>query len=53
VFEEYKWDWTYHAFREWQGWSVEHTGTPDNKFQKSDDNPRKQVLLKYLKNNNK
>jgi hypothetical protein len=18
------WDWTYHAFREWQGWSVEH-----------------------------
>ena len=23
VFEEYSWDWTYHAFREWQAWSVE------------------------------
>ncbi len=23
IFEEYGWDWTYHAFREWQGWSVE------------------------------
>ena len=26
LFEEYGWDWTYHAFREWQGWSVEHEG---------------------------
>ncbi len=24
LFEEYGWDWTYHAFREWHGWSVEH-----------------------------
>ena len=24
LFEEYGWDWTYHAFREWSGWSVEH-----------------------------
>jgi len=24
LFEEYEWDWTYHAYREWQGWSVEH-----------------------------
>jgi len=23
IFEEYGWDWTYHAFREWQGWSLE------------------------------
>jgi hypothetical protein len=22
--EENGWDWAYHAFREWQGWSVEH-----------------------------
>ena len=24
VFEEHGWDWAYHAFREWDGWSVEH-----------------------------
>ena len=24
LFEAYGWDWTYHAFREWDGWSVEH-----------------------------
>lgn len=26
IFNEYGWDWTYHAFREWPGWSVEHKG---------------------------
>ncbi|WP_309614686.1 cellulase family glycosylhydrolase [Flavobacterium sp.] len=25
LFEEYNWDWTFHAFREWNGWSVEHS----------------------------
>lgn len=24
IFEARSWDWSYHAFREWQGWSVEH-----------------------------
>jgi len=24
IFEARGWDWTYHAFREWQGWSAEH-----------------------------
>ena len=24
LFEEFGWDWSYHAFREWSGWSVEH-----------------------------
>jgi hypothetical protein len=24
LFEEAGWDWSYHAFREWQGWSVEY-----------------------------
>lgn len=28
IFEEYGWDWTYHAFREWQGWSFEHEDLP-------------------------
>ncbi len=25
LFEEYGWDWSYHAYREFHGWSVEHT----------------------------
>jgi hypothetical protein len=28
MFEEFGWDWSYHAFREWNGWSAEHG--PDN-----------------------
>lgn len=24
LFQEYGWSWTYHAFREWHGWSLEH-----------------------------
>ncbi|EIP97544.1 endoglucanase [Opitutaceae bacterium TAV1] len=31
LFEEYGWDWTYHAFREWGGWSVEHENLPYDK----------------------
>ena len=49
VFEEYGWDWTYHAFREWRGWSVEHEGPDIDHMEKSADNPRKRVLLEYLR----
>ena len=53
VFEEYGWDWTYHAFREWGAWSVEHDAVvpgragKDN-FVPSTDNPRKRALLEGL-----
>jgi len=31
IFEEYNWDWSFFAYREWNGWSVEHsTGYYDN-----------------------
>ena len=52
IFEEYKWDWTYHAFREWDGWSLEHEGTP-TKMTPSRDNDRKRIMLKYFKLNKK
>lgn len=46
VFEEYGWDWSYHAFREWDGWSVEHSCEgPGKAFAPSTDNPRKRALL--------
>lgn len=48
VFEEYGWDWTYHAFREWSGWSVEHEAVGWRKFAPSSDNPRRRALLDGL-----
>ena len=49
LFEEYGWDWTYHAFREWNGWSVEHEGPDAKHMAPSADNPRKRVLLDGLR----
>ena len=52
VFEDYGWDWTYHAFREWSGWSLEHTcDGPGKPFVPAADNPRKRALLDGLKGN--
>jgi hypothetical protein len=30
IFEAHGWDWSYHAFREWNGWSVEHGEDREN-----------------------
>ena len=49
LFEEYGWDWSYHAFREWDGWSVEHEGPDAQHLAPSADNPRKRALLKALR----
>lgn len=53
IFYEYGWDWTYHAFREWPGWSVEHEdanfGKGPEVFRLAKDNPRKQILLNGLR----
>lgn len=52
LFEEYGWDWTYHAFREWPPWSVEHERAAPYQFRKADrDTPAKKTLLKYFKLN--
>ncbi len=53
LFAEYGWDWTYHAFREWGAWSVEHEAIepgragPSN-FRPVPDSPRKRALLEGL-----
>ena len=45
LFNEYGFDWTYHAFREWQGWSVEHEcDGPGKPFRPSADNARMRAL---------
>ena len=54
LFAEYGWDWTYHAFREWGAWSVEHEAIepgragPSN-FRPVPDSPRKRALIEGLK----
>lgn len=53
LFEEYGWDWSYHAFREWDGWSVEHEGENRNSLRPSADNARKRVLLNGFKRNDR
>jgi len=51
LFEEYGWDWTYHAYREWDGWSVEHGSDPQNHLPTSEPNTRKTILLNWFEQN--
>jgi len=53
VFEEYGWDWTYHAFREGALWSVEHEGPALDSMKQVSSTPRKEVLLNAFRNNRK
>ena len=45
LFEEYGWDWTYHAFRESPVWDVEKEFDASGKYVPSPDTPRKRALL--------
>lgn len=54
IFEEYGWDWSYHAFREWAGWDVEKSCTLDAqtrqpRFSAAADTPRRRALLRGLR----
>ncbi len=51
IFEEYGWDYAYHSFREWEGFSLEHAGLPPDQFRPAPDNPRKRVFLEALSEN--
>lgn len=46
LFEEYGWDWSYHAYGEFAGWSVEHAADKPYRFRPAESTPRKDVLLK-------
>lgn len=50
LFEEYHWDWAYHAYREWSGWSVEHSDDPKTEAQ-APMTERKKVMLKAFEKN--
>ncbi len=51
IFEQNGWDWSYHAFREWQGWSVEY-GPDKNATAPSAKPTDREMLLRswYAKN---
>jgi endoglucanase len=51
IFELYGWDWCYHAFREWQGWSVEHNEDRNNLTLSEVSNKRQQLLRMLFKKN--
>jgi hypothetical protein len=49
IFEAHGWDWTYHAFREWDGWSVEHGSAKDDHKPVTETTGRQKVLLKWFR----
>jgi hypothetical protein len=51
IFEEYGWDWTYHAYREWDGWSVEHGSDPQDHQPTPAPTDRKRLLLEWFGKN--
>ena len=44
IFEEYRWDWTFHSFREWQGWDPEYDEDPRSTVPSSRETARLKVL---------
>ena len=53
IFEEYGWDWSYHAFRESPVWDVEMAGTDRNNLRPASNTDRKQVLLDAFRKNHR
>jgi hypothetical protein len=53
VAEENNWDWSYHAFREWDGWSVEHDSDPNNHRQSKTQTSREALLRSWFAKNDK
>jgi hypothetical protein len=51
LFEEYGWDWSYHAFREWDGWSVEHGPNRNDHNPTQEPTKRMQLLLQWFVKN--
>jgi hypothetical protein len=53
VCEAHGWDWTYHAFREWQGWSVEHSEERQNTAPAAVPTDRERLLRSWFAKNRK
>jgi hypothetical protein len=53
ICEENNWDWAYHAFREWDGWSVEHGPDPKDHARSKTPTDREQLLRSWYGKNEK
>jgi len=53
IFEEYGWDWSYHAYREADCWSLEHTEDKNRRDLATEPTRRLQVLQKWYQRNTK
>jgi len=53
IFEKHEWDWSYHAFREWHGWSVEHGEDPKDTRPAGKETDRQRLLCDWLAKNQK
>jgi len=53
IFEAHGWDWSYHAFREWNGWSVEHGSDRQNNARASEPTDRQKLLCGWFARNQK
>lgn len=53
VMEELGWDWSYHAFREWSGWSVEHSEDRADDKPASRPTRRQELLMSWFAKNKK
>ena len=51
VFEEYGWDWTFHAYREWDGWSLEHGPDQNDHNRTQTPTERAQAVLNWFAKN--
>jgi endoglucanase len=53
IFEARGWDWSYHAFREWDGWSVEHGGDRNDSRRAASPTDRERLLRGWFERNQK
>ena len=51
IFEEHGWDWSYHAFREWDGWSLEQGPDRSNRSPVEKPTDRAKVIRALLAKN--
>lgn len=51
LFEEFGWDWSYHAFREWNGWSVEYGSVQADTAPSPTPTKREQLLREWFGKN--
>jgi endoglucanase len=51
LFEEYGWDWTFHAYREWSGWSLEHGPDKDDTKPTAEPTERRKAVVSWFTKN--